>query len=334
VVPGPLTNLALIASSVTIPAGERATLTVVAQDPYGNLITNATTTWSATIGQVVALDDQGTEALYTAPADAGSARVTASSGSVSTSIDLEVIPGTIASLSISPQSAYVVAGSTLRFVATATDAAGSSWAGVAATWTASLGLIAADGTFTAPTTAGKAVISATAGGTRSEGDVIVVAGAVDRILVVPSSLLLPAGSRATLVAIAIDLHGNEIPNSTFTWSATVGTVQPSPDGRSATFSAGEAEMNGVISVTSEDKRAAVDVVVTGGGFRWENLTGQPFGLLFLFVLVAMAVVLIAQAARNRRLGKRVANLDKTIRGLAKFPRATDPREFERVARNR
>ena len=93
-------------------------------------------------------------------------------------------------------------------------------------------------------------------------------------------------------------------------------------------------MNGIISVTSGDKRAAVDVVVTGGGFPWENLTGQPFGLLFLLVLLAMAVALIAQAARNRRLGKRVANLDKTIRGLAKFPRATDPREFERVARNR
>src|SRR3972149_4671871 len=196
VVPGPLTNLALTASSVILPAGERVTLTVVAHDPYGNPITNATIMWSATIGQVVALDDQGKEALYTAPADAGTARVTASSRSVSTSVDLEVIPASIENLSISPLSPHVVAGTTLRFVATATDAAGTSWTGVAATWTASSGLIAPDGTFTAPTTAGKAIISATAGGTRSEGDVIVVAGAVDRILVVPSSLLLPAGGPA------------------------------------------------------------------------------------------------------------------------------------------
>ncbi len=334
IVPGPLTTLTLSASSAAVPAGEWATLNARAQDLYDNLITNATITWSTTIGQVAALDDQGTQALFTAPADAGLAHVTASSGSVSTSKDLEVIPASIASLTISPRSQRVAAAGTLRFVATATDASGNSWTGVAATWTASAGSIANDGTFTAPTTAGYVVISASAAGTRSEGDVIVVAGAVDRILVVPTSLRLPAGSSASLVAVAIDSHGNEIANATFSWSATVGTVQPSPDRRSATFSSGEAATSGAILVTSGDKSAAVEVTVTGGGSPWDGLTGQPFGPLVFLVFLAMVSGLIWQSARNRRLRRRNAKLDKALRTLASPPRATDPWEFDRLTRSK
>ena len=55
----------------------------------------------------------------------------------------------------------------------------------------------------------------------------------------PSTVQVRLGVSVDLQALALDRYGNEVANVTFAWSSTIGSLQISPDGRSASLSGGD-----------------------------------------------------------------------------------------------
>ena len=299
IVPGPAASLALSPPPSVIPAGTDILLSASAQDQYGNVISNATISWSARVGQVTALDTGGTQVLYQAPAAMGIDGITASTGAVSVSVDLFIDHGPLDALGIRPDSPTVLPGGTVRFTAVARDALGNEWTNLAVTWSVSRGVVMTDGTYTAPTTAGEAVVSVLADGTQAETGLTVIPGALSRLDVTASTLLLDPGGRAELQASAFDAYGNDIPDASYSWSASSGRLQVSPDGRSALFVAGDAATTATIVVSSGSLSASVTATVTDSPPGTDSI-GPALSLLLPWVLLALASVFVGLVVRRRR----------------------------------
>ncbi|MES2295532.1 MAG: hypothetical protein V4582_00750 [Pseudomonadota bacterium] len=153
-------TLSLQPANVTLAAGASSTLS----GSYANIATR-NLAWRVLEGSAGGTLKAGTPSngiqlcTYRAPANAGTYHVRyydKSQPLVSAQATITVTAATPVVVSVSPASATIQSGATMRFVATVT---GTSKQGV--TWTTSNGSIGADGSYTAPATAGTASVRAT-----------------------------------------------------------------------------------------------------------------------------------------------------------------------------
>jgi hypothetical protein len=133
-------------------------------------------------------------------------------------------PGTLSTLTISPDPQSLAVNGTQQFTAVAVDASGATVA-VTPTWTvvAGGGTISSSGMFTAGTTpqtyAG--TVKATSGGLSSTATVIVTAGPLATITVAPSPASLAVGATQQFTAVGRDAGGNVVAIAP-TWSVVAG----------------------------------------------------------------------------------------------------------------
>jgi len=133
-------------------------------------------------------------------------------------------PGTLASLTVSPDPSTLAINGTQTFTAVGRDAAGAL-VPVTPVWTvvAGGGAISASGAFTAGTTTGQFnnTVVATSGGLSDNATVIVITGPLASITVSPNPQTLQAGSTQQFTAVGTDAAGNAVP-ITPVWSVTNG----------------------------------------------------------------------------------------------------------------
>ena len=137
-------------------------------------------------------------------------------------------PGTLMTLSVSPNPKTLAINGTQQFTATGSDASGKS-VNVTPTWSvvAGGGTISATGLFTAGTTPSTYTntVMATSNGKTSVATVIVTAGALASITVSPTPSSLSVGMTQQFTAVGKDASGNVV-TITPTWSvvASGGTI--------------------------------------------------------------------------------------------------------------
>ena len=134
-------------------------------------------------------------------------------------------PGTLASLTVSPDPSTVAINGPVSFIAVGRDAAGVI-VPVTPTWSVVAGggtINAASGAFTAGTTTGQFnnTVVATSGGLSDNATVIVITGPLASITVSPNPQTLQAGSTQQFTAVGKDAAGNAVP-ITPVWSVTNG----------------------------------------------------------------------------------------------------------------
>jgi hypothetical protein len=196
--------------------------------------TNDAVTWVASIGSITA------SGLFTAPASAGTGKVTATSvadptKSASATVVVTTAPAppptsSVTSVTISPPSTSATTGSSVQFSAavqgTATDKS--------VAWKASSGSITASGVFTAPGSAGTAIVTATSNADPTKS---ASAGVTVTATPAPPSPIPPSPS-VTAVSIsptsASSVTGGTVPfaatvqgttsNKTVTWNALSGSI--------------------------------------------------------------------------------------------------------------
>lgn len=159
-----------------------ATLTATVQDAYGNLVgAGATVNWTTSVGtlsgstSVTNADSKATITL-TAPTSPGQANVQATASAVDPgkTVNVEFLHAVVAALTASKSYGLADGANTTTLTATVQDTSGNPvGAGIVVNWTTSLGQLSgstsvtnaasqATVTLTAPTTAGKATVSAKA----------------------------------------------------------------------------------------------------------------------------------------------------------------------------
>jgi|GEM_PF-4366078 len=311
IVPGPLAAIQVTPASLSLAAGSAVALSATALDAFGNAIPQVTLEWSAAAGSVSPLDPQGFFAQYTAPTTTGPASIRVTSGAVSSTVPVAVMPGPLAHLEIEPANPIVAAGGSVSFSVVGSDVYGNAVPGLEVAWSASLGSIDEGGAFTAPTTPGTVTIIGAAGGRQATAVATVTPGPIDRIEVSPPTLDLKTDESTSLVAVAVDAYGNEIPGLTYTWVTSLGSVTPaSSDGRFVMFAAGKVPGSGTLTVSAGGKTATVPIAVAQPIVPLEEQVAQLFPWLLLTVAILLGVLAAYLTAKNRRLGRELEDARK------------------------
>jgi hypothetical protein len=169
--------------------------------------TDRTCTWEATGGTITSAG------LYTAPATAGSYVVTARSHADPSRFDTATVTVPQITVAISPKTATVPQGGTRTFSCTVTGAADTG-----CTWSATAGTITSAGLYTAPTTAGSYVVTATS---RAGGRTDTATVTVPEVTVAVSPKTATVAQSYTQV-FSCTVTGAA--DTGCTWSATGGSV--------------------------------------------------------------------------------------------------------------
>jgi len=145
-----LASITIAPNPASIAAGATQQFTAVGKDSSGNVV-DVATVWSVDAGGGTI--DSGT-GLFTAGTSLGTfgSTVQATSGSVSATSSVTIVPGSLATIAISPTTATLAAGTTQQFTAVGKDASGNV-VSITPTWTVAAGggTINSSGLFTAAT---------------------------------------------------------------------------------------------------------------------------------------------------------------------------------------
>ncbi len=303
IAPGGLNRIDVTPATGTVPAGGTGQFAAIGKDANGNAVSLSSVAWS-TAGGLGTIDSNG---LFTAGGALGTGTVTATSGGISGGAVVQVVAGPLASIAISPATVVAEASATVVLEALPEDAYGNPISSVPVSWSTTIGDVTpidVDGMhalFRAPVAAGTGTITVSSGPLSTPVSVRIVSGAMERILVIPSTVQVRVGGSIELQALALDRYGNEVGNVTFAWSSTIGSLQVAADGRSASLSGGDQTGSGTLTVSSGTKTTTVGVTVVEAGFPPERILGMPTGLLLFVLTILLSVVAIVLSRKNRRL---------------------------------
>ena len=224
-------------------------------------------TWSATGGSVDSSSSGKRHYGHYHNANCGAFKVAATShpGNLSDTANVTVsgcnVP--VASVSISPASATVLAGQAVQLTATPKDASGNPLAGRTIAWSSSnVSVAVADingkVTGVAP---GSATITATSEGQSGTAAITVTNVPVASVTVTPASASVPAGQTVQLTAVPKDANGNALSGRVVTWgSSNTAVASVSTNGLVTGVVTGSA----TITATSEGQSGTSAITVTAG----------------------------------------------------------------------
>jgi len=273
VTPGPLATIVVTPTPVLMGSGTTQLFVAVGKDAAGNIV-QFTPTWSIVAGGGT-VDGTG---LFTAGAASGTYTntVQASAGGLTGTATVTVVPGPLASITLTPNPVTMYVGATQQFTAVGKDATGNVvpmtpvWSVVAGG-----GTIDGAGLFTAGTTPGtySNTVKVTSGSISSTATVVVTAGPLATIIVSPTPATMAVSGTQQFSAVGKDIGGNVVAISpTWTVVAGGGTV-----GVSGLFTAGT--LTGTYTNTVRASSAGIagyaTVIVTSGPLASITVTPNP-----------------------------------------------------------
>src|SRR5213596_3599525 len=131
--PAPVATVTLTPGSATVNEGQTLQLTATLKDANGNTLVGRSITWSSSNTSAASMNGTGLVTGVTA----GSATITATSEGKSGSSAITVVHMPVASVTVTPASGTVSAGSSLPLTATPKDANGNPLVGRTVTWQSS-----------------------------------------------------------------------------------------------------------------------------------------------------------------------------------------------------
>ena len=236
--------------------GATVQLTATVLDQNGQSVEDAVVTWQSGDESVATVNAQG---LVTAVGN-GVARITATSGSVSSGIDVSVMQSAGSIVIVPMEVTLMSLGATVHLRATVLDGNGQPVAGAVVIWQSgdeSVATVSAQGLVTAVSN-GVARITATSGGATAGVDVTVMQSAGSIVIAPEMATLMSLGETVQLTATVLDGNGQPVDGAVVIWQSSdeaVATV--SSQGLVTAVSNGVAR----ITVTSGGASSGVDVTV-------------------------------------------------------------------------
>jgi hypothetical protein len=162
--------------------------------------------------------------IFTAQTTPGSGTVTATNGTLSDSADVVIAVGAVDHIIVTPDTAIMFVGDIQQFSAVAYDKYNNEITGVGFVWTTDVGFVDVNGWFTAQTTPGTGIVTATNLAINGSAAVTVVPGPINYIIVTPDPATVTVGFTQMFSATAYDVYNNLMSGVDFTWSTDVGSV--------------------------------------------------------------------------------------------------------------
>ena len=263
-----ITGVTLSPASFTLNTGgqNQFTASVTGTGTFSTAVT-----WTAQRGSV------SSTGLYTAPSTSGSDVVTATSVQDSTksaTSSITVAVGTsISAVALSPASLSLITGGQKQFTATVTGTGSFS---TAVTWTAQRGSISSTGLYTAPSTSGSDVVTATSvqDSIKSATSSITVAvgTSISAVALSPASFTLNTGAQNQFTAT---VTGTGSFSTAVTWTAQRGSVSSS-----GLYTAPSTSGSDVVTATSvqDSTKSATSSITVAVGTSITAVTLSPASL--------------------------------------------------------
>ena len=213
--PEPTTVTVSPATAELTALGATVQLSAEVRDQNGQVMSGTTVTWASSTAAVATVSASG---LVTAVAN-GTATITATAGPVSGSATVRVAQE-VSAVAVTPDTATVLEGDTLRLAATATDANGQVVTGAELAWASgdtAVAVVDASGLVTG-VAAGQVQVTATAAGLTGRAELAVVPPLPTTIAVTPDTVVLTAvGQTAQLTAEVRDQAGRVMDGVPVAW---------------------------------------------------------------------------------------------------------------------
>lgn len=208
--PPKVASLSISPGSATVIVGSTQQFSATTRDANGALLSGRPISWSANSAATASVDANG---LLTAIAP-GTASVTAFSEGQSVTASVNVIPVPVASVTLAPNFATLVAGTTQQFAATVRDAAGITLTGRNVAWSSDAPAIAtvdAAGLVTA-IAPGTATVSAASEGRAGSATLTITSGSGGPTItgITPASLVPGTNVVISGVGFANSLNSNVV----------------------------------------------------------------------------------------------------------------------------
>ena len=252
-------------SAVILEAGDTRQFDLIAFDPFGTSVPDASVTWKVSDPCIGTIDECG---VFTALC-AGSVTICAiGDGATGTAtVTVTCADSALSRIVVTPPAITLNAGDEETFFATAYDQYGDEIPDIEVTWESSdttVGTIDADGHFTA-LAEGTATITASTGCRGATGTATVTVTSApldlfDTVVISPSAITLDIGDSREFIATAYDAEGDMISEALVTWSCddeTIGTINA--DGLFVAKAAGTTTITASVEGISEIGTAEVTV---------------------------------------------------------------------------
>lgn len=253
----PAASVTVTPAATTLIQGATAPLSATVKDAAGNVLVGRAISWSTSAPGVATVSATG---VVTAIA-AGNATITATSGSASGTANVTVTVAPVATVSVNPATATLIAGTTTTLTTTLKDASGNVLTGRTVTWSTNapgVATVSPAGVVTA-VGAGSATITATSGSASGTASITVTPAPVKTVTISPAAPKVRVGAHTTLSATLKDSGGNVLTGRVVTWTSSARSIATVQSDGTVT---GIAKGNAVITATSEGKSGTVTVVVS------------------------------------------------------------------------
>jgi len=282
----PLDHVALTPSSVTLATNGTQQFTAVGQDSANAPVADVNYTWSVIAGTGTI----STSGLYTAGSTAGTStvQVVATQGIITKTALATVtvvVPGPLDHVALTPATVTIPISGTQQFTAVGQDSANVPAIGVNYTWSviAGTGSISTSGLYTAAATAGTSTVQvvATQGiitKTATATVTVVVVGALDHVVLTPTSASVSVGGTQQFTAVGQDSANVPVTGVNYTWAVTAGSGTISTSGLlTAGSTAGTSTVQVTATQGSISKTATAIVTVSTGQREEDEDRFEPHG---------------------------------------------------------
>ncbi|MEP7383473.1 MAG: Ig-like domain-containing protein [Gemmatimonadota bacterium] len=220
----PIANVALTPPTAAVTTGRTVQLTVVLTDAAGRSLplNGRLITWSSNAPSIATVGATG----VVTGTSAGSATVRADVDGKTGISSIVVSDAPVSSVSVSPGTTQLTAGSSAQFTATALDAGGLVLTGRSVSWSSSdpgVASVSSSGLVSA-LSPGTVQLTATIGGVAGSATVTVAAVSVASVAVTPGSASIVVGGTVQLAAAASDVAGNILLGRAVSWSSATPAV--------------------------------------------------------------------------------------------------------------
>lgn len=212
-------SIAIVPASATISLGKTAQLIAEVRDQGGNVLPGQPISWSSGNSAIATVSSNG---LVTG-VGAGTANITATSGSFSTTASVTVISAAVSSVAVSPSAAQLQIGGTQQLSAVVTSN-GNVVPNAAVSWSSSNPAVISVSSAGLATgvSPGSATVTATSSGASGSASLTVSAPApaqVATVTVTFNSQSIAVGQSTQATATARDANGNVLTGRTVVWSS-------------------------------------------------------------------------------------------------------------------
>ncbi|MCC6241404.1 MAG: Ig domain-containing protein [Gemmatimonadaceae bacterium] len=216
--PIPVASVAVSPSAPSVIVGTPQQFTATARDAQGGALTGRAVTWSSLSPNVATISTSG---LVTTISP-GVVTIQATIEGVAGSTPLTVMPFPVATVTVSPSNASVIAGQTQGLSVTLRDAQGGLLTDRVVLWSSSaptIATVASNGTVTA-LTPGTAVIEASSEGKSATATITVLPVPVATVSVTLPVSVINIGATVQAVGTPLDANGAALSGRPVTWSVS------------------------------------------------------------------------------------------------------------------